>query len=209
MKIINNHMLILDNQGSIIVDSKSKNYRISFIMKIREPHDGWAHLLEHFIINMIESEEYFNKSLFIEGKTDYMSIEIIIGKIDVFEDLLFIIQSFFFTLGIINNSELYERKVAIRTNMCFIESKKEVLNEIEKKFLSNKRQLKINEVLISQKLDELPIGSSNSIRSCSLKKIKKYFQLNIVDIFYIGIVKDVLESKKIQEKITRLYSGKY
>lgn len=45
MKIINNHMLILDNQGSIIVDSKSKNYRISFIMKIREPHDGWAHLL--------------------------------------------------------------------------------------------------------------------------------------------------------------------
>lgn len=45
---------------------------------------------------MIESEEYFNKSLFIEGKTDYVSIEIIIEKIDVFEDLLFIIQSFFF-----------------------------------------------------------------------------------------------------------------
>ena len=44
-----------------------------------------------------------------------------------------------------------------------------MLKEIEKKFLCNKIQLKINEVLISQKLDELSIGSSNSIRSCSLK----------------------------------------
>lgn len=209
MKIINDDMLILDNQGSIIIDSKSKNYRISFIMKIREPHDGWAHLLEHFIINMIESEEYFNKSLYVEGKTDYVSIEIAVGKIDVFEDLLFIIQSFFSTLEIIINNETYERKVAIRTNMCFKESKKEVLKEIEKMFLFNKRQLKINEVLISQKLYELPIGSYNSIGSCSLKKIKKYFQLNIVDIFYIGIVKDTLEGKKIQEKISRLCCGQY